>query len=93
MLKDIDYFNDNKIEYIADLDDPFEQMKTFWNQYGKFNVGIEDDVDKYIVTLKNKKLTIKLAIQELPDGKNKFILRREYNLEDKAPKEWEINEK
>lgn len=22
MLKDVDYFNDNKIEYIADLDDP-----------------------------------------------------------------------
>lgn len=75
------------------MDDPFEQMKTFWNQYGKFNVGIEDDVDKYIGTLKNKKLTIKLAIQELPDGSNKFILRREYNLEDKAPKEWTIDEK
>lgn len=29
MLKDVDYFNDNKIEYIADLDNPFEQMKTF----------------------------------------------------------------
>ncbi len=29
MLKDVDYFNDNKIEYIADLDDSFEQMKTF----------------------------------------------------------------
>lgn len=29
MLKDVDYFNDKKIEYITDLDDPFEQMKTF----------------------------------------------------------------